>query len=287
MLKTYSFSRRSLLLLIFGLLLAFFISAAQIVTAHATAIKVNAIEKSGLHQTLVQANPDNLDENSVELIISDMQGQHEGKMRGVPASYDWSQTPRVKLGNNPGELQALIGWGIVNEAAEGNPAANTRVELGEIHTYLLQKSNNRWLALQSSIPVGAAYREDFAGGINIPADIRQEPQGTISVTAGNGYNFHFWSRNRAGIDPNDVAGVFTTFRARLILDNPSQPDDRDIARYLALAGADYWTNVCSSSGERNADAAIGKAKYVTREWKYFNMTTASPEVLRNNPPPLE
>jgi len=287
MLRTYSFVHRSILLLIFGLLLALLISAAQIIKAHATVSQVNVLEEIGLHQVLVQANSNNLDGNSVELIVSDMQGQHEGKMRGVPTSYDWSQGPRVKLGNNPGQLQALIGWGIVNEAAEGNPAANTRVELGEVHTYLLQKSNNRWLALQSSIPVGAAYREDFAGGINIPADIRQEPQGTISVKAGNGYNFHFWSRSRVGIDPNDVAGVFTTFRARLILDTPSQPDDRNVARYLALAGADYWSNVCPSDSERNADAGIGKAKYVTKEWRYFNMTTASPEVLRRNPPPLE
>ncbi|MDV2997110.1 MAG: hypothetical protein N4J56_006815 [Chroococcidiopsis sp. SAG 2025] len=287
MLRSCSFIRRFIFLTIFGFLLAILILAPQIIQANAIVSKVNVLEKNGLHQVLSQANSANLNGNSAELIISDMQGQHESRLQGVPDSYDWSQGPRIASGNNPGELQAITGWGIVNEAAGGNPATNTRVEISALRTYLLRRSNNQWLTLQDAIPEGAAFREDFTDNANVPANVRKEPQGTISVKAGNGFNFHFWPRSRAKIDPEDIAGIFVTFRARLIVDNPNQADDRGFARYLALAGADYWSNTFPSNRERTADAGIGKAKYVTGEWRYFNMTTASPEVLKRHPPPLE
>lgn len=259
-------------------------------TAALAKMRVPQIQESGRSEILLaQASEVSSVRNTVELVISDMQGQHESRLQGVPNSYDWSQAPRIGLGNNPGRLQAITAWGIVNEASGGNSATNTRVEIGEVRTYLLRKSNNRWLTLQNSIPEGAAFREDFIDNINVPADVRQEPQGTISVKAGSGFNFHFWPRNRATIDSNDVAGIAIAFRARLIVDNRNLADDRGSARYLALAGADYWLDTTSGWNhlQTNQDAAIGKAKFVTREWKYFNMTTASPEVLRNNPPPLE
>jgi hypothetical protein len=53
-------------------------------------------------------------------------------------------------------------------------------------------------------PEGAAYREDFPGDFKKSADVRTEADVTISATAGNGYNFHFYPLDRASINPDDI-----------------------------------------------------------------------------------
>lgn len=169
-------------------------------------------------------------------------------------------------------------------------AVNTRVNLRAQQTYVLSKSTGTWTLLQStSTPDGAAYLEDFAGDISKPADVRYESDGTISVTAGNGYNFHFYPDLRGSIDPNDIGGIVTIFEARLIVDNPALPDDRSIARYLASSGADYWPNLTGGmpAGQTVEPAvANGKMKYVQSSWRSFAMTTMTEAELASNPPPL-
>jgi hypothetical protein len=68
------------------------------------------------------------------------------------------------MGNNSNGWQAITSWGVAYEAAEGNPATNTRVNIRDMQTYFLQKSTGKWLLLQNtSAPDGAAYVEDFSG----------------------------------------------------------------------------------------------------------------------------
>ena len=228
--------------------------------------------------------------NSIKIIATDMTLPHEGKPHGVPLSYDWALKPRMGRGNNPGNFIAMTAWGQVYEEQNGNPAMNTRVQLRNIKAYMLSKSDGQWHLLQSSIyPEGANFREDFVGNVNQPANIRYEGDGSISVTAGGGYNFHFWPPGRASISPNDIAGIFTTIQARLIIDNPTKIDDRVSARYLGHMGADYWLNLnaqWSSETTTVADVAIGRFKYVKTGWQSFNMTTLSERELQQNPPPL-
>jgi len=229
--------------------------------------------------------------NSITTIIYDMTPPHEGMPHGVPTSYNWASEPRVGWGNNPQGFQALTGWGQLYEAATGNPATNTRVQIRNIKAYMLSKRDSQWLLLQSSIKVeGAAYREDYVGDVSRAADIRYEPDGSVSVKVGLGYNFHFWPSNgRASIDPNDVGGILTNVEARLVIDNPQQVDDRSQARYLLSMGGDYWLNLTAKWDywKTNGDIGIGKFKYVTTQWRAFNMTTLSPEQITQNPPPLE
>lgn len=223
--------------------------------------------------------------NSVQLIINDMTLPHDAKLHGVPDYYDWSAGPRMGMGNRPVDrngvtFYALTAWGQVYEAASGNPASNSRVQIKDIRTYVLSKRTNTWnLVQRQDVVEGAAYREDFAGDANKPADIRSEPSGGISVTAGDGHNFHFWPKGgRAVIDPNDIKGVFTTVRARLVLNNPNGPDDRNTARYLLGMGADYWLNQTiqwQSDPWVNGDVAIARHKFVKPYWRSFNMTSLS------------
>lgn len=223
-------------------------------------------------------------------IAQDMQGKNEGNPHGVPLSYDWAVGPVVVMGNNPDGWQAITSWGALYEAAEGNPATNTRVNIRNMQTYLLQKSSGKWLLLQNtSQPDGAAYVEDFSGDANKPADVRTEPDGTISATAGGGYNFHFYPANRASINPNDVGGIVVVVQARLIVGDPSKPDDRAIARYLLGSGADYYPALTGSwpgNADHNPGVALGKMKYVQSYWRSFAMTTMTQSQLENNPPPI-
>jgi hypothetical protein len=229
--------------------------------------------------------------NSVKTINYDMKPPHEGSPQGVPSNYSWASGPRIGMGNNSQGFKAMTAWGQLYEDAAGNPATSTRVQMANIQTHILSKKDRKWHCLQSSkLIAGAAYKEDYVNDINKPPDIRYEQDGSISVKAGEGYNFHFWDTDgRVEIAPDDIGGVFTTVQARLITDNLQKPDDRDRARYLLSMGGDYWLNLTAkwNNGQTNADIAIGKFKYVKQEWQAFNMTTLSPEEIRRNPPPIQ
>lgn len=228
--------------------------------------------------------------NSVEIVVDDMKLPHEGNPKGVPESYDWARRPRVGMGADPGKFRTMVAWGQVYEDERGNPAANTRVQIRNIEAYFLSKKDGRWHLLQRSAVVeGRAYREDFVGDVNKPANIRPEPDGGISVTTGGGYNFHFWTPGRKAIDPGDIAGIFTTVQARLVPDDPRLPDDRDRARYLLSMGGDYWLDANSrwNDFKTNKDIGIGRFKFVRSEWRSFNMTTLSEGQIRKNPPPFD
>ena len=233
--------------------------------------------------------------NSIQTIIDDMTLPHDDKMHGIPAGYDWASYPRVGLGVNviPGRFGAFTAWGQIYETADGNPAVNTRVQIRDIKAYYLSKKTGEWTVLQANDKIdGDAYVENFVNDVSVRTYIRDESQngGGISVTAGNGYNFHFWSRARAIIHTHDVAALFTTYQARLIVDDETKEDDRDIARYLAGCGGDYWrdTKALWAPGfTANGDFAIGRMKLVTKEWQAFNAYAGSFDILKDNPPPLE
>ena len=219
----------------------------------------------------------------------------EGYPSGVPSYYDWATKPILGYGNNvPSGWNAFTAWGQLYVEQGWNPPANgnTRVQIGALDAWYLSKSTNKWVLLQHADQVsGAAYVEDFANDANKIADIRDESAngGGISVTAGNGYNFHFWTSRATLPDTSDIAGVYTRFQSRLILADSSGVDDRDSTRYLASDGADYWRSLYSgwaSDWSNNGGVASGRFKFVTNNWQDFAMSTLTPEQLIGNPPPV-
>ena len=87
-----------------------------------------------------------------------------------------------------------------------------------------------------------------------------------------------------------MAGVVVVLQARLIVDDPSKPDDRSSARYLCGAGADYYPALSGSwpgDASFNPGVAIGKLKFVKLQWRSFSMTTLSEVQLQQNPPPID
>lgn len=228
--------------------------------------------------------------NSLEDIIGDVTLPHEGLPHGVPSSYDWSQAPRRGAQRPPEGWTAAIAWGQLYEWAEGNPATNTRVQIRDMEMFYLSKSDGQWHQLQKTRLVdGAAYVEDFQGDVSRPADKRMEADGSLSVTAGDGYNFHFWpSSGRIEFPADDVEGCFITVQCRLILDDPQGVDDRDEARYLMSVGGDWWEslNAVWDNWTTNADMGIGRFRFITSEWQGYNMISVPVDQFRDNPPPF-
>jgi hypothetical protein len=223
------------------------------------------------------------------LLAHDMVGKHAGRMHGVPSSYNWAKGPRVGVGNNPAKhgFHAVSAWGQIYEDADGSPARNVRVACRDISLWILSRETGKWRQANASRRVnGANYLEDFTGNVSKPADLRAEPHGAVSATLGGGYNFHLYSvRGRAKIDPADVAGVVSVFSARVIMDDPNGPDERHLARYLASAGADYWSDQYVGAGDGTvADVGIGKARYLTPEWLTLSMSTLSIRKLERSSP---
>ncbi|HEY4086011.1 MAG TPA: hypothetical protein VGM43_08735 [Bryobacteraceae bacterium] len=225
-------------------------------------------------------------------IAGDMQGANEGHPHGVPSDWDWANGPAMEMGNNSNGWRAVEAWGLIYVASEGSKAVNTRVNIRDMQLFVLSASKGTWSMIQgTSTPTGAHYVENFSNDENIPADIIKLSDGTISVTAGGGYCFHFYPDPRASIDPSDIGGIVVVYQARLITADPTRTDDRSSARFVADAGADYYPGLTGNCpvGDNGGcpGVAIGKMKYVTNDWRSFAMSTASQSQLTNNPPPVD
>lgn len=227
---------------------------------------------------------------TLSTIVDDMRLPHEARPRGVPLSHGWAIKPRRGRFMRTERYRAIAAWGQVYEAIQGSRSSNTRVQIRDIRSYYLSKRDRKWRLLDQSRRVdGAAFREDFFNNLNIPAQVRKEADGSISVQMVKGYNYHFWSsRSRVPIQPLDVAGLFIAVDARLIVNNPRQPDDRARARYLMSVGADYWTTMTApwDHFKTNADVGLGRFRYIGPTWKTFTMTSLTEAELRRSPPPL-
>lgn len=153
---------------------------------------------------------------------------------------------------------------------------NVRIEVRNIEAWILRRKTGRWACVQSSQSVeGAAYREDFAGDVNKPADLRKGSDGGVSVKLAPGRNFHFWPKNRVEIDPADIAGVVTSVEARIVSGAPDAPCNLEKARVLLGMGADYWLALSAQwdACQTNGDAMIGRFKYLTPQWQRIGATT--------------
>ena len=229
-------------------------------------------------------------------VIKDMFLLHEGTPAGVPDNYGWKKRPSVSKGKDiPKGWNAGLAWGQVYADADlPNPNKDfplVWVHIKDLEFYIYRKDGTWKLINSSENPEGAAYVEDFVDDKSKNAVINREQGGGISVQAGQGYNFHFWT-GRKEIDSDtvaNIAGVFAVCKARLIgTENyPTLPKHL----YLVNVGGDYWERlgvthvpggpvVCEGIGQ-------GRFKYATPEWQYFTMHTFTEEEAKNIIFPLE
>jgi hypothetical protein len=220
-------------------------------------------------------------------IAADMQGNNEGHPHGVPSYFDFYSGPFVGMGNQPSGNRAVTLWGVLYIDEGGNPATNTRVNIRNCQLYWKRASTGAWTrGVLTNTPEVGSYSEDYSQDFGLAA-VRTEPDGTISFTAGGGRVSHFYAPYpRIPIDPNNFGGVVSVCEARLILNKPSGPDDRAIAKYLLGTGADYYPDTTGPGIENNPGIGGGKLKYVTTAWRSFAMTTLTRSQLESNPPPI-
>jgi hypothetical protein len=102
--------------------------------------------------------------------------------------------------------------------------------------------------------------------------------------ASNGNNVDPSKYSVIPIDPSDLAGIFTTVQARMVVDQPTAPDDRAKAKYVLQMGGDYRA-APDDVGSTN-EIGGGRYKYVRTEWRAFNFITMSADAIRASPPPL-
>jgi hypothetical protein len=225
-----------------------------------------------------------------QLFIDDMNIPNAVKPMGIRA--DWASKPRVGLKQIPEGWSTAIMWGQIYAGQPGNPAQNVRVQIRDCALWMLSRKDGSWHLLSHAVTSeGAAYREDFAGDVSIPAAVRKESDGSIAVKLVAGHNYHFWpASGRVAVVPADIEGMASCFFARLVVDDATKPDDRDQARLVGSCGGDYWRSTDAawkSDYSNNGDWAIGRFKVLTKDWQPITCCTVGGDVLRTNPPPIQ
>lgn len=212
-----------------------------------------------------------------QLFIDDMSVPNAVRPAGIDSG--WARKPQVGLGNvMPEGWDHAIMCGQIYAGRPGNPATNVRVQIRDCALWVLSRRHRAWKLLRHSVtPDGHAYREDFGKDANIRADVRWEADGSASVKLVSGYNYHFWPNGgRVAVDPSDIAGMASCFFARMVIDDISQPDDRDQARLVGSCGGDYWRSKDAkwkADWSSNNDWAIGRFKLLTKHWQPFTACT--------------
>ncbi len=262
--------------------------------------------------------------NSLDTIVNDMKLMNDLALAGVNGSYGWATGPgHVIMGNDPrgthtpswfnvsntyyksaAYWNAIIPWVVVFDGV-GNAASNTRVQMRNMKLYMKRKSTGSWALVSSTQGVdGSLYPKSLSGSDVSNPNSRTETDGSTSVLPpGGNLVYHGWG-NLTNLSGSDVAAIFVTLQARLVLNNTSGNDDRSAAKYLIHVGGDYYPETST----RVSDMApayyfpgigVSRAKLVSSQWQAFNFSTIDVGVedpgggtiseaeLRSNPPPLE
>jgi len=267
--------------------------------------------------------PGSVPVNSLDTIVSDMRLRNDLPLRGYEGrAAGWYVGPGiVQLGNDPRMtnspkwfkdshptfvsdtyMRAFLPWVVLFDGA-GHAAVNTRVELQNMRAYYKSRATRQWRAIGHSQGLSgyATPKSTLLAG-TIPEDKRTLPNGSVEIKAPADpkYAWHgWWDKGRVTIDPRDLAAVFVSVQARLVVDDPRQPDDRVKARLLLQVGADYyydnnWRWTVGAPG-----VGTSRSKLVKNDWQAFNLFTfsdvgeqdpgggISEAEFRRSPPPIE
>lgn len=219
-------------------------------------------------------------------IAADMVGLNEGHPHGVPLSWDFANGPFIENGNNPKGATAAVLWGAIYVNATGSTSTNTRINIRSCQLWELTTAKTWVRGDANQTPDVGYYAEDFSADYG-PADVRNEPDGTISTVTTIGRTAHFYAPYpRFGFDPSRLVGWVSLCEMRLILANSINADDRSNAHFLASVGGDYYPAPTGPGIENNPGIAGGKFKIIQNNWRSFAMTTLSKAQIEATPPPI-
>lgn len=273
-------------------------TAAGTVTVTLTAVNASGTGTRAISVVVSSGNtppPGGTAQTLKQQLKDDKSLPHEGALDGVPSFYDWAAGPRVGAGNNPASsgYNAATAWGEIYSSYGGtnNPAPNTLVQVANLRLAILSRATGQWTIVQACKSEGGTgldagyFQADFQGNVQSPNDPITLSDGTRAGAPNIKFNMHFFPQGRVGINNNDIAGICAWFDARLILANANGTDDRDAARMLAGAGGDYWATL-TSGWPSNSDFAIGRHRWVRKEWQTYTAHTLTDAQIDANPPPI-
>jgi len=262
--------------------------------------------------------------NSVDTIVKDMSERNDFVLKGYESfQHGWYVGPGINsMGNNPafsnspswsifydnpdyrGKVAgATLPWVVILDGVD-HAATNVAVEIRNMRTYIKARSNGNWTLLGGPTYATGEYYGKPKTGLPARKEVVVNRSGTsssIKVPEDRGYFWHgWWAAGRLPIDPTDIAAMFVTVQARMVVADPSRTDDRARAQLGLQVGADYYLGTKTIYPEAYAPAVgISRTKTLTNDWQAFNFTTISDvgsqdpgggiteSALRAAPPPLE
>ena len=227
--------------------------------------------------------------------------------RELPGFNVWNE---IELQGDPDTAFPNSGGGCLKAYHEDTRSLNTRVEFGKYRGWYLDK-HDQWHLFSERIGTqgvmnpraGSVFgsrrqcMQDYFTDIlteyvNVvsPMIIRRESATTVSAKPCFYYRWHGFGGAFFPVYPNpnnktgEVKAIFVQQYARLIVEDPALPDDRDAANFVMHVASDHK----NETGQTVEGATgISKFKKVTKDWQSFNMITGITEQeLRSNPPPF-
>lgn len=237
--------------------------------------------------------------NSLDTIIDDMRLKNDLVLRGYESrTVGWYVGPGYNMMGidarttntpewwknaypwlvNSTYMKAALPWAVVFDGV-GHASTNTRVQLRNFVAYYKSRSTGQWISWGSSKGLSgyATPKSDLFNG-SIAEDKRTNADGSVDIKPPGDANYAWhgwWDNGRVPINATDIAAVFVSLQARLVVDDPSRPDDRSAARLLVWAGADYYIDGSTPWSVPNPAISASRIKRVTNEWQAFSATTLS------------
>ncbi|MCB1947490.1 hypothetical protein [Nitrosomonas sp.] len=218
-------------------------------------------------------------------LIDDIKGDmllNEVKLLQAPNSAGWAKQARIDFGaaprgdNSPQWWQpenpvykssdywnAIIPWFVVYPG-ESHAATNVRVIVSDINLYILKKSTNQWVRVNSATnPNGQKHQLHISPSTaSDSVDVRVEPSGEMSYKLNSAMNpIHGWISPKLAIDGADIKAVYATMKTRLILDNPNGTDDTAHAQLAASVGVDYYPAIDSVLSDFHPETYVPAAGF--------------------------
>ncbi|MFN9745003.1 MAG: hypothetical protein ACK57B_05095 [Betaproteobacteria bacterium] len=220
----------------------------------------------------------------LQFIFAPFGSPHEALPAGVPPGFDWRE--RSKRDNGyavPAGFTAFTGWAQAFWI-DGAPVGTQRLEIRQNQTLICTWNSGRrqWQRVQRGDIEGAAFRADFAGNENVPAEVLQVMPGQARIGFGAGRAYHFWPhQGRIVLGSQPLCGVLALFEARAVT-----PDGRSLpagaaSTLLAGGGADFWLNTAApwDNYRTNIGVGVGVLRRVGPSWEWHGMGTADADSL--------
>jgi hypothetical protein len=169
---------------------------------------------------------------------------------------------------------------------------NAGIELGPMVFYVQFKSTGEWKTYEHGLPNGGYV---FVSGDNLPEAPNTAynpipgPGGGLFHKMGMGnwvqnQGTHWWpGHEHEYLKNSDIKHLAVSVTARVVLEDPDGPDDRDQARYLIGIGMDRRAadGCCNTGG-----TLMSRHRYVTNEWQTFTMHDICPDMVEIERPPI-